>query len=185
MVGRRGLSDPSAIVWLTGLSASGKTSIARHIVGLLREFAVPSVLLDGDVLRQGLCADLGFSAADRRENIRRAGAVAALIAGSGFVAVAAFISPYREDRRRIREQAPGPFLEVHVATPLARCEARDPKGLYRRARAGELADFTGISAPYEAPAHAELVVGEEPEESVDQAAELVIARLRALGVVAR
>src|SRR5690606_3091131 len=109
-------------------------------------------ILDGDVLRRGLCSDLGFSPADRRENIRRVGEVAKILADAGVIAVVALISPYRDDRRRVRERlAAGDLLEVFVDTPLELCEGRDPKGLYARARAGELAEFTGVSAPYEPP----------------------------------
>lgn len=153
------LHDRGAVIWLTGLSGSGKSTLAEALVARLRAARRAAVLLDGDVLRRGLNADLGFSPTDREENIRRAGAVAALFAEAGMIVVAAFISPYAAGRRGAREAAEAvnaPFFEVFVDTPLAECERRDPKGLYRRARRGELEDFTGISAPFEAPTSPEL-----------------------------
>ncbi len=143
---------PPRTLWLTGLSGAGKSTLARQCVNALQARGQPVLLLDGDQLRAGLCADLGFSPASRRENIRRAAALAALVNDQGFIVVAALISPLRADRVLARELIGDQrFIEVHVATPLAVCEQRDPKGLYQRARRGELAEFTGISAPYEAP----------------------------------
>jgi len=158
--GRSAAGTPrGCVLWLTGLSGSGKSTIARAFERRMRQTGRPVTVLDGDVLRRGLTSDLGFSPADRDENIRRAGEVAALFADAGLIAVAAFISPYRQARSRARRAAgPGRFVEVFVDTPLAECERRDPKGLYRRARAGELADFTGIDAPYEPPESPELVL---------------------------
>lgn len=145
-----------AVVWLTGLSGAGKSTLAVALERALFDQGAQVVVLDGDVMRRGLSADLGFSAADRAENVRRLGEVAALFAGAGIVVITALISPYAADRRRARvrlaEIAPDlPFIEVHVDAPLAVCESRDPKGLYARARAGQLASFTGISDPYEPP----------------------------------
>jgi len=154
MLGQRG-----AVVWLTGLSGSGKSTVAYALEQVLSTRARPSYVLDGDNLRHGLNGDLGFTAADREENIRRVGEVAALFADAGLIAIAAFISPYRRDRDCARRMAAGRFFEVFCDTPLAVCEARDPKGLYRRARAGEIRGFTGIDDPYEPPESPELTVG--------------------------
>ncbi|MFR9752337.1 adenylyl-sulfate kinase [Nocardia sp. 004] len=166
-------------VWLTGLSGSGKSTVAveleRHLVAAGR----PAFLLDGDNLRHGLNADLGFSAADRAENVRRVGEVAKLFAEAGVVAVVSLISPYRADRDRVRaahEAADIPFVEVFVDTPLAVCEARDPKGMYAKARAGEIRGFTGIDDPYEAPVDAEIVLRPDHGDPAAMAA-TVIARL--------
>lgn len=155
------------VVWLTGLSGAGKSSLATALAAELVARGRACYVLDGDALRTGLNADLGFAAADRSENVRRAGEVAALFADAGLVCITAFISPYAADRRRARAACAArgaAFHEVHVAADLAACEARDPKGLYRRARAGAIAEFTGISAPYEPPPAPELRVdsGSEP-----------------------
>ncbi len=165
-----------ATVWLTGLSGSGKSTIARCAERLLVEGGRACYVLDGDNLRHGLNADLAFDAASRDENVRRTGEVALLMADAGLVVVAPLISPFRAGRERVRAQheAAGlPFVEVHVDIPLGLCEQRDPKGLYRRARAGELPGLTGIDAPYEPPSRPELVVG--PDLSAGAAAEAVVA----------
>jgi len=146
------------ILWFTGLPGAGKSTLAVELERVLFAKGYQVFLLDGDNVRQALCADLGFSRADRAENIRRVGEVAALFAEAGLLVVTAFISPYRADRDRIRAAHGEFFHEVHVAAPLEVCEARDAKGLYRRARAGEIEEFTGISAPYEPPVAAELVL---------------------------
>lgn len=139
-------------LWLTGLSGAGKTSIALALEQQLRAEGLAVFVLDGDVLRQGLNRDLGFAPGDRRENIRRTAEVARLMNQAGVLVIAALISPYREDRAMAGEIIGAvQFIEVFVSTPVDVCEARDPKGLYARARAGELAQFTGVSAPYEAP----------------------------------
>ena len=148
-------------MWLTGLSGSGKSSVAVALERLLVEAGRPAYRLDGDNLRHGLNADLGFSAEDRDENVRRAGEVARLLADAGVVAIVPLISPYRAGRDRVREvhaAAGVPFVEVHVDTPIEECERRDPKGLYAKARAGEIKGFTGIDDPYEAPTSPELVL---------------------------
>ena len=148
-----------ATVWLTGLSGSGKSTVAVALEGLLVASGRPAYRLDGDNLRLGLNADPGFSAADRDENVRRAGEVAVLLADAGVVALVPLISPYRagRDRARAAHEAAGvPFVEVFVDTPIELCEQRDPKGLYAKARAGEITGFTGIDDPYEAPVAAEL-----------------------------
>jgi bifunctional enzyme CysN/CysC len=148
-----------ATVWFTGLSGSGKSTLADVTARLLADGGRASYLLDGDNLRHHLNADLGFDRAGRTENVRRIGEVARLMADAGLVALVPVISPYRADRERVRAihaDAGLPFLEVHVATPLSECERRDPKGLYRLARAGRLPGFTGIDDPYEAPPAPEL-----------------------------
>ena len=150
-----------ATVWFTGLSGSGKSTVAVATERLLLEQGHAAYLLDGDNLRHGLCGDLGFSAADRAENVRRAAEVARLFADAGIVSLVPLISPYREGRdraRRAHEVAGLPFVVVFVDTPLDECERRDPKGLYAKARAGELTGFTGIDDPYESPLTPELVL---------------------------
>ncbi|WP_019202197.1 adenylyl-sulfate kinase [Tsukamurella sp. 1534] len=159
-------------IWLTGLSASGKSTVAAELERLLVARGTPAYRLDGDNLRHGLNADLGFSAADRAENVRRVGAVAQILADAGTVAIAALISPYRADRDRIRAahaEAGLPFYEVYVDTPIDLCELRDPKGMYAKARAGEITDFTGVDAPYEAPTVPELVLRPADGEPAEQA----------------
>lgn len=176
------LGHGSALVWLTGLSGSGKSSIARKVEGALHQRGVLAYVLDGDNLRHGLNADLGFSMADRAENIRRTGEVARLLVDAGAVVLSALISPLRADRDRVRAALPASFLEVHVATPPEVCEARDPKGLWKKARAGEIRDFTGLDSPYEAPEHPELRIGER-EVPVEENAARVIELLVARGVI--
>jgi adenylyl-sulfate kinase len=150
-------ASPGCVVWLTGLSGSGKTTIARALEVELRESGRAVCVLDGDCLRRGLCADLGFSPEDRQENIRRVGEVARLFADAGLICIVALISPYRRDRERARAAVPaGRFVEVFINAPLEVCERRDPKGLYARARTGELKEFTGVSAPYETPSKPEV-----------------------------
>jgi len=148
---------PGMIVWLTGLSGAGKSTLARELERALFLRGRQVCVLDGDQVRHGLCADLAFTPADRAENIRRVGEVALLMAEAGLICIAAFISPYREGRDQIRARArPGQMVEVHVNAPLAVCEARDPKGLYAKARARQIQDLTGVHAPYEAPLAPEL-----------------------------
>jgi bifunctional enzyme CysN/CysC len=145
------------VVWLTGLSGAGKSSVATELERELFTLGMQSYVLDGDKVRHGLCSDLGFSPDDRRENIRRIGEMAKIMADAGFICITAFISPYRADRDAVRQcMEPGQFVEVYVNAPLDVCETRDPKGLYAKARANEIKDFTGISAPYEAPLKPEL-----------------------------
>jgi bifunctional enzyme CysN/CysC len=155
---RRRNRHRGGIVWLTGLPASGKSTLAVALERSLFDMGCQVFLLDGDNVRQGLNADLGFSPEDRVENIRRVGEVAALFAEAGTIVVTAFISPYRADRERIRARHGKYFHEIYLDAPVALCEARDPKGLYKRARAGEVKHFTGISAPYEPPQAPELVI---------------------------
>jgi bifunctional enzyme CysN/CysC len=168
-----------ATVWFTGLSGSGKSTVATALEGLLVRAGRPAYVLDGDNLRLGLNGDLGFTAVDRAENVRRVGHVASLLADAGVVALVPLISPYRVDRDRVRalhEAAELPFLEVFVDTPIELCEQRDPKGLYAKARAGEIKGFTGIDDPYEAPARPDLVLRPEAGDA-DAMAAAVLARL--------
>jgi bifunctional enzyme CysN/CysC len=169
-----------AVVWLTGLSGAGKSTLAMMLERRLFDAGYATFVLDGDNVRRGLNVNLGFSPEDRQENIRRVGEVAALFAEAGLVCITAFISPYRDDRRRARAAVEsGHFLEVHVKADLAACEARDPKGLYLKARQGKLKDFTGIDSPYEEPAAAELVVDTTQDDAatcVEKILRLVAAR---------
>jgi adenylylsulfate kinase len=191
------------VVWFTGLSGSGKSTVANVVDHKLHQWGVHSFLLDGDNIRHGLNASperlveyggsyarrfgLGFSAEDRQENIRRIGAVAELFASAGLVTLTAFVSPYRRDREAVRRQvdergSPGDFVEVYVDAPLAVCESRDPKGLYRKARAGQLRGLTGVDDPYEPPEHPQLVLktAEHPPETL---ADQVIQYLRAARIL--
>jgi adenylylsulfate kinase len=179
------LGQKGAVVWLTGLSASGKSTIARRVEQKLLDAGVNVYVLDGDNLRMGLNKDLGFSPADRTENIRRVGCVAQLFADAGAVVLTAFISPYRTDRDKVREHVtPGRFVEVHVATSLEACEARDPKGLYKKAREGKIPEFTGISAPYEAPERPEITL-DNSGQTIDESADALIRELNRLGFARR
>lgn len=178
--GREQRLSQGATVWFTGLSGSGKSTVAAVCERMLLEAGRPAYVLDGDNLRHGLNGDLGFSAVDRAENVRRVGEVARLFADAGVVVLVPLISPYRADRDRARaahRAAALPFVEVHLATPLSVCEDRDPKGLYRRARAGEITGFTGIDDPYEAPIAPEVVLTPVDGPPAVQAS-LVLAALR-------
>lgn len=188
------------VIWFTGLSGSGKSTVANAVEAKLYERGVRSYLLDGDNVRYGLNAGpdllterhgaefagrfgLGFSAADREENIRRIGAVAKLFSEAGLIALTAFISPYRRDRDAIRATlADGEFLEIFIDTPIEVCEQRDPKGLYKKARAGEIKGFTGIDDPYEPPARAELRL-EGGHKDVDTLAADVVSHLEKAGII--
>ena len=150
------LGQQGAVVWFTGLSGSGKSTLACALEERLTKAGRLAYVLDGDNVRHGLCADLGFSPADRTENIRRIGHVAALLADAGVIVLTSFISPYRSDRAAARSIVGERFVEVFVDAPVEVCEARDPKGLYKKARRGEIAEFTGVSAPYEPPERPEL-----------------------------
>ncbi len=177
----RALGQPGLTVWFTGLSASGKSTLASALERTLVNRGRAVYYLDGDNVRLGLNRDLGFSHEARSENIRRIAEVSRLFNDAGLIVLAAFISPYRADRDRAREiVGPASFLEVYLSAPLAVCEARDPKGLYRRARRGEIPEFTGISAPYEAPLAPELIL--PAEMSVVQAVEALLALLLSRGV---
>ena len=174
----------AAVVWFTGLSGAGKSTIAHATEERLFRLGCRTFVLDGDNIRHGLCSDLGFSAEDRRENLRRIGEVVKLLTEAGMISLAAFVSPFRQDRERVRSRLPhGDFLEVYCKCSLETCEQRDTKGLYRRARAGEVAEFTGISSPYEEPLNPDLVLDTDRldiERCVDQGG----GRLAARGVIA-
>jgi len=168
---RQALGTSGATIWMTGLSGSGKSTIAAALEHTLVGSGRPAYMLDGDNLRHGLCADLGFSEEDRAENVRRVGEVAKLLAESGTVAIASLVSPYKEARDKVRaahEAAGIPFFEVFVDTPLEECERRDPKGLYAKSRAGEITDLTGIGSPYEAPTDPDLLTDPDLETAVRQ-----------------
>jgi bifunctional enzyme CysN/CysC len=154
-------SQRGAIIWLTGLSGAGKTTLAIHAESRLRGMGYPVARLDGDELRRTISADLGFSIADRHEQARRAASVATQLANAGFLVLVSLISPFAADRAAARSMAPRLFHEVHIDAPLRVCEHRDPRLLYRRARHGEIADFTGISSPYEEPATPDLRINTE------------------------
>lgn len=178
-----GMGQRPAIAWLTGLSGAGKSTIADAVDRALTEAGRNTVVLDGDNLRQGLSRDLGFTAADRVENIRRAGEAARLMADAGLVVIVSLISPFRAERAAARAIASDiPFLEVFIDTPLAVCEARDPKGLYGRARAGQILNFTGISDPYEVPEAPDLTL-ETRDRAVVESAQPLIAALLHLSAI--
>lgn len=171
------------VIWFTGLSGAGKSTIANALEGELFRQGFHSYLLDGDNVRHGLNKDLGFSDADRVENIRRIGEVAKLFADAGLIVVTAFISPFRADRNMVRHlMADGEFLEVHVHAALYVCEERDPKGLYKKARAGQIKHFTGIDSPYEAPDAAELTL-DTGALSVEESVQVLIDFLRERGKI--
>lgn len=179
---RAAMGQSGAVIWLTGLSGSGKSTLAMALEHRLIAAGRVAYVLDGDNVRHGLNGDLGFSAPDRAENIRRIGHVAALFADAGVICIAAFISPFAADRAAVRARLPaGRFFEVHVATSLAECERRDPKGLYRRARAGDIADFTGIDSPYEPPTAPEAVI-DTGGRTLDECVDDLIAVLQRGGV---
>jgi adenylylsulfate kinase len=170
-------------IWLTGLPASGKSTIAVELEKQLWDRGVRAFILDGDNVRHGLNKDLGFSPADRTENIRRIGEVAKLFTEAGMIAITAFISPYRADRDQVRAiMQPGDFMEVYVRCALDVCEKRDPKGLYKKARAGQIPEFTGVSAPYEAPLAPELVLPSD-ELGVDESVARILASLEQTGAI--
>ena len=172
-----------AVVWFTGLSGCGKSTIANAVDYKLHQRGKTTFVLDGDNIRLGLNKNLTFSAEDRTENIRRIGEVAKLFASSGCITLTAFVSPYRSDRDKVREIIPtGEFVEVFVNASLETCEARDPTGLYKKARAGEIKNFTGISDPYEAPVNPELILDSD-KKSIDQLADEVIAYLEKHGIL--
>jgi len=175
------LGQKGATVWLTGLSGSGKSTIAVAAEQALIQNGRMAYVLDGDNIRHGLNSNLGFSPEDRTENIRRIGEVAKLFTDAGIIVFSSFISPYRADRDAVREiMGPGDFIEVHVEATVETCEGRDVKGLYKKARAGEIPEFTGISAPYEAPEKPELVV-DTNSQSVEESVAAVVSYLESKG----
>ena len=180
------LKQKGATIWFTGLSGSGKSTIAYTLEHALVQRGNLAYVLDGDNIRHGLNKNLGFSAADREENIRRIGEVAKLFADGGIITMTSFISPYRKDRDTVRAlhvEGKLPFIEVHVSTPIGTCEQRDPKGLYKKARAGQLKNFTGIDDPYEAPLHPELTL-DATNTSPQEAAVLLLQYLEKQGILA-
>lgn len=203
----RRLGQRGCVVWFTGLSGCGKSTVANEVDAMLSETGAATFLLDGDNIRHGLCAGpdrlveehgaefakrfgLGFGAEDREENIRRIGAVGELFASAGVITLTAFVSPYRRDRDRVRRRIEkagqaGDFIEVFVDTPLEECERRDPKGLYKKARAGEIPHFTGISDPYEPPEHPELRLDGSLDHTPRQMAERVVSYLNEKKIIFR
>lgn len=174
----------SAVLWFTGLSGAGKSTIAHALEARLFEMKCRTYVFDGDNVRHGLCADLGFSARDRSENVRRIGEMVKLFADAGVIALTAFISPNRTDREAVRRRLTGgEFIEIYCRCPLEVCESRDVKGLYRRARTGEVPEFTGISAPYDVPDHAEIVLNTD-QRTVDQCVDQVADYLLERGIIA-
>ncbi|MDS3865695.1 adenylyl-sulfate kinase [Staphylococcus hominis] len=168
----------SAVIWFTGLSGSGKSTISVALEKALFEEGKHSYRLDGDNVRHGLNKNLGFSPKDRKENIRRIGEVSKLLVDAGTIAITAFISPYREDRDEVRDiLEDGEFIEVYTECSVEECEKRDPKGLYEKARSGEIKEFTGISAPYEAPKHSEITINTETQ-SIDESVEHILNYLK-------
>ena len=168
----------STIIWFTGLSGSGKSTLAHAVEDRLHKMGIRTFVFDGDNVRHGLCGDLGFSEEDRTENIRRVGQMSKLFIESGVIALTAFISPFQVDRQRVRMMVDNDddFLEIYCQCPLEVCENRDVKGLYQRARKGEISDFTGISSPYEEPENAELIVN-TAENTIDECVDRVLEML--------
>lgn len=177
------LKQKGALLWFTGLSGSGKSTIANEVAYQLHKMGKLTYVLDGDNIRHGLNKNLGFSPEDREENIRRIGEVGNLFADGGLIATTAFISPYRKDRDAARELLPeGRFVEVYVKASLETCEARDPKGLYEKARAGIIKEFTGISAPYEEPEKAEIVLDSD-NMSIEEEVQAVLDYLKSKDII--
>lgn len=180
------LKHRGATLWFTGLSGSGKSTIAVALEGVLYDAGVLCYRLDGDNIRLGINKNLGFSAEDRTENIRRVGEVSKLFVDAGMVVLSSFISPYREDRDRVRaihEMSGMPFIEIFVDCSLDAAEARDPKGLYKKARAGEIKNFTGIDDPYEAPEHPELHLHTD-KQTLAEEVQMILELLRAQNIIA-
>mmetsp|Transcript_1308 Transcript_1308/g.1569 ORF Transcript_1308/g.1569 Transcript_1308/m.1569 type:complete len:254 (-) Transcript_1308:1086-1847(-) len=180
-----GAKNKGATLYITGLSGSGKSTVGAALERMLLEMGIHAYRLDGDNIRFGLNAGLGFSAEDREENLRRIGEVAALFADSGVIAITSFISPYRESRdkaRDIHKKSDLPFIEVFADVPLEVAESRDPKGLYKKARSGELKEFTGISAPYETPVNPEIVI-KTAELSVEDSCHKILDQLKEMGII--
>jgi len=175
----------SIILWFTGLSGSGKSTLAHAVEEELYQRECRTFVLDGDNVRHGLCSDLGFSDEDRKENIRRIGEMSKLMLESGIIVLTAFISPFREDRRLVRSLVPhGEFVEVYCDCALDVCESRDPKGIYKKARRGEIAHFTGISSPYEEPVNPELTIKTD-EQPLSECVQLIIDYLVSRGIVTK
>lgn len=177
------LKQKGVVLWFTGLSGSGKSTIASEVAYKLHTVGRLSYILDGDNVRHGLNKDLGFSPEDRNENIRRISEVANLFADAGLITITAFISPYRKYRNFCRELVgKGRFIEIYTKASLKTCEKRDPKGLYKKARAGVIKEFTGVDAPYEPPENPELVINTD-KETIEESAEKVMKKLEELGYI--
>lgn len=177
------LGQKGYTLWFTGLSRSGKSTLATEVEKRLYERGYATFILDGDNIRHGLNRDLGFSPEDREENIRRIGEVARLLSRAGIINMTAFISPYRADRRRARELVnEGEFIEIFCKCPVEACEKRDQKGLYKKARAGEIGEFTGISAPYEEPENPEITIDTE-KDTIEEAVSRIISYLERNGLI--
>lgn len=171
-----------AILWFTGLSGAGKSTLAHLIEEDLHQMGCHTFVIDGDNLRHGLCGDLGFSARDRSENIRRVAEVAKLFLEAGVIVLTAFISPFRNDRDRVRSMfAPGDFIEIYCQCPIEVCETRDVKGVYKKARAGLISEFTGISSPYEPPEHPEIIIN-TAESAADKCVQQLVNNLYQRGI---
>ncbi len=159
-----------AVVWFTGLSASGKSTIAHHLEKMLHQAGCSTYVFDGDNVRHGLCSDLGFSSQHRSENVRRIGEMVKLFVDAGIIAITAFLSPYRQDRQRIRSLfSEDQFLEIFIDCPIEMCERRDQKGIYAKAKSGVIKEFTGISAPYEPPQNPDLIIASAEEDAISAA----------------
>ena len=177
------LKQKGVVLWFTGLSGSGKSTIANEIAYKLHSMGHVSYVLDGDNVRHGLNKDLGFSPEDRNENIRRISEVANLFADAGIIAITAFISPYRKYRNFCRELVGnGRFFEIYTKASLETCEKRDPKGLYKKAKAGIIKDFTGVNAPYEEPENPEIIIDTD-KYNIEESAEIVLKKLEELGYI--
>ena len=174
----------SAILWFTGLSGSGKSTVAHSVEEKLHQLDCKTFVFDGDNVRQGLCGDLGFSDSDRKENLRRIGEMVKLFLEAGTISLTAFISPFKEDRDKIRSMVPeGDFVEIYCRCPMSKCEERDVKGLYKKARAGEIPYFTGISSPYEEPEDPEVIVDTDGSVSVEDTVTKIITALKKLEIL--
>ena len=174
----------SAILWFTGLSGSGKSTLAHSVEEALHKMDCKTFVFDGDNVRHGLCNDLGFNDKDRKENLRRIGEMVKLFLEAGTISLTAFISPFKEDRDKVRVMVPeGDFVEIYCRCPIIKCEERDVKGLYKKARAGEISHFTGISSPYEVPVAPELIVDTDGSVNIEESVEKIIVTLKKLDII--
>lgn len=174
----------SAILWFTGLSGSGKSTVAHSVEEALHQMGCKTFVFDGDNVRHGLCNDLGFSDSDRKENLRRIGEMVKLFLDAGTISLTAFISPFKEDRDKIRSMVPdGDFIEIYCRCPISKCEERDVKGLYKKARAGEIPHFTGISSPYEEPENPEITIDTDGSISLENVVNKIIANFKRLEII--
>lgn len=174
----------SAILWFTGLSGSGKSTVAHSVEETLHQLGCKTFVFDGDNVRHGLCNDLSFTDSDRKENLRRIGEMVKLFLDAGTISLTAFISPFKEDREKVRAMVPeGDFVEIYCRCPISKCEERDVKGLYKKARAGDIPHFTGISSPYEEPENAEIVVDTDGSVSIEDTVDIILNKLRDIGIL--